>query len=303
MPTKRRLYAISGLLTGATVWGVVWYPFRLLDGMGVNGIASTVIVFVIALCVGLIAYRHALREINPSAAGLIWMGLAAGWTNLAYVVAVIHGEVVRVMLLFYLAPLWTVFFARYFLDERLNKAAILVMALALSGALVMLWHPDLGKPWPKNGAEWIGITAGIGFALTNVLTRRAAQCSVQLKALAVWSGVVVVALVWALIDPPQWQAVAQLDISGFGLLFLVGLVIVIATAAMQYGLTHTPANQAIVILLFELVVVAVSSYYWAQETLSAQEWVGGAMIVAASIFSGMMEKEKTVTHENHTTTA
>ncbi|MDP1680940.1 MAG: DMT family transporter [Burkholderiales bacterium] len=292
MPTNRSLYAISGLLTGATVWGVVWYPFRLLDGMGVNGIASTLIVFAIALSIGLIAYRHALREINPSAARLIWIGLAAGWTNLAYVVAVIHGEVVRVMLLFYLAPLWTVFFARYFLDERLNKAAILVMALALSGAVVMLWHPELGKPWPKSGAEWIAITAGIAFALTNVLTRQAAQFSVQLKALAVWSGVVGVALIWALIEPPQWQAVAQLEVAGYGLLFLVGLVIFIATAAMQYGLTHTPANQAIVILLFELVVVAVSSYYLAHETLSLQEWIGGAMIVAASIFSGMLEKEK-----------
>ncbi len=290
MPTNRRLYALSGLLTGATVWGVVWYPFRLLDGMGVNGVTSTLVVFMIALCIGLIAYRSALREINPRAAVLIWMGLAAGWTNLAYVVAVIHGEVVRVMLLFYLAPLWTVFFARYFLNERLNTGAILVMALALSGALVMLWHPDLGMPWPNNSAEWIAISAGIGFALTNVLTRKAAQCSVQLKALAVWSGVVVVALFWALFDPPQWHAVTSLSGAGLGLLLLIGLALVLATAAMQYGLTHTPANQAIVILLFELLVVAVSSYYLADEALSAQEWIGGAMIVAASIFSSFTEK-------------
>lgn len=295
MPTKRRLYAVSGLLTGATVWGVVWYPFRLLDGMGVNGIASTIIVFSIALTLGLIVYRHALREINPSAAGLIWIGLAAGWTNLAYVVAVINGEVVRVMLLFYLAPLWTVIFARYFLDERINKAALVIMGLALSGAAVMLWHPDLGKPWPKNSAEWIAISAGIAFALTNVLTRRASECSVQLKALAVWAGVALVALLWGLIQPPQWHNVAQLAPVGIGMLLVVGVVIFIATIAMQYGLTHTPANQAIVILLFELVVVAVSSYYLVNETLSLQEWIGGAMIVAASIFSSLLEAERTAT--------
>jgi drug/metabolite transporter (DMT)-like permease len=292
MSTQRSVYAISGLLTGATVWGVIWYPFRLLDGMGVNGIASTLIVFAIALSLGLIAYRHALREINPGAARLIWIGLAAGWTNLAYVVAVIHGEVVRVMLLFYLAPLWTVFFARYFLGERLNKIAFGVMVLALAGALVMLWRPEFGKPWPKNSAEWIAISAGIAFALTNVLTRQAAQFSVQLKALTVWAGVAVVALLWALIDPPQWHNVVQLEAAGFGWLLCIGLVIFVATAAMQYGLTHTPANRAIVILLFELVVVAVSSYYLAQETLSLQEWIGGAMIVAASIFSGMMDQER-----------
>ena len=294
MPTNRRMFAVSGLLTGATVWGVVWYPFRLLDDMGVNGVASTLMVFMVALSLGLVVYRQALREINVGAVGLIWIALAAGWTNLAYVVAVINGEVVRVMLLFYLAPLWTVFFARYFLGERLNKTAMLVMALALSGAVVMLWHPDLGKPWPKNSAEWFGISAGIAFALTNVLTRKAAQFSVQLKALAVWGGVVGVALIWALIEPPKWYMVAQLAWTGIGLIILVGLVIWIATAAMQYGLTHTPANQAIVILLFELLVVAISSYYLADEMLSRQEWIGGAMIVAASLFSSFLEAEKSV---------
>lgn len=292
MPTNRSIYAISGLLTGATVWGVIWYPFRLLDGMGVNGIASTLIVFAIALTLGLIAYRHALREIHPGASHLIWIGLAAGWTNLAYVVAVIHGEVVRVMLLFYLAPLWTVFFARYFLGERLTKTALWIMALALAGALLMLWRPEFDKPWPRNGAEWIAISAGMAFALTNVLTRQAAQFSVPLKALTVWCGVVGVALICTLIEPPHWSNVARLDAAGMGLLVLLGLIIFIATIVMQYGLTHTPANRAIVILLFELIVVAVSSYYLAHETLSLREWAGGAMIMAASLFSSAMDGKK-----------
>lgn len=293
MPTNRSVYAISGLLTGATVWGLIWYPFRLLDGMGVNGIAATAMVFLVALALGGIAYRRAFAMIDRRALPLIWIGLAAGWTNLAYVVAVIHGEVLRVMLLFYLAPLWTVFFARYFLGERLNRVSFAVMALALSGALVMLWRPDLGTPWPKSVAEWIGISAGFAFALTNVLTRHASQAPVELKALAVWAGVILMCMLWALFEPPTWQNLVQLPVAGFAWLLLVGVAIFIATIAMQYGLTHTPANRAIVILLFELVVVAITSYYWAQESLTLREWIGGAMIVAASAFSGMMEKEHT----------
>lgn len=291
MPTKRSILPIAGLLTGATVWGVVWYPFRALDGMGVNGIAATALVFAIAFSLGAMLYRHAWRTIDASALSLIWIGLAAGWTNLAYVVAVIHGEVLRVMLLFYLAPLWTVMFARYFLSERLNKVSFWVMVLALSGALVMLWRPDLGSPWPKSDAEWIGISAGLAFALTNVLTRRAAHVSVELKALAVWGGVIVMCLLWSWFEPAHWNSVGQLPTLGFVWLALIGLGILGATIAMQYGLTHTPANRAIVILLFELVIVAITSYYWAKEVLSAREWLGGAMIVAASAFSGMMEKE------------
>jgi len=51
-----------------------------------------------------------------------------------------------------------------------------------------------------------------------------------------------------------------------------------------------PANRAIVILLFELVVAAVAAYFLAGETMRAQDWMGGALIVAASIASGFSEK-------------
>lgn len=290
MPTNHRLYALAGLLTGATVWGLVWYPFRLLNEMGVNGVATTTIVFLIALTLGAIVYWRAWCNIDARAIPLIWVGLAAGWTNLAYVVAVIHGEVLRVMLLFYLAPLWTVFLARIFLGERLTKVSLGVMVLALGGALVMLWRFEQGNPWPKNGAEWIAISAGFAFALTNVLTRRASQATVELKAFAVWSGVIAVSLLWALFEAPRWQNLPQLPLAGFAWLFLIGAGIFLATIAMQYGLSHTPANRAIVILLFELVVVAITSYYWANELLSIREWFGGMMIVAASVFSEMQEK-------------
>jgi drug/metabolite transporter (DMT)-like permease len=69
----------------------------------------------------------------------------------------------------------------------------------------------------------------------------------------------------------------------------VGLAIGVMTLAVQYGLSRTPANQAIVIFLFELVVAALASYFLAEEALTLREWLGAAMIVAGSLFSGQME--------------
>ena len=51
----------------------------------------------------------------------------------------IHGQVMQVLLLFYLAPLWTVVFARMLLGERAGAVGALVMLLSLIGAAVMLW--------------------------------------------------------------------------------------------------------------------------------------------------------------------
>ena len=50
-----------------------------------------------------------------------------------------------------------------------------------------------------------------------------------------------------------------------------------------------PANRAIVILLSELVVAALSSWWLAGETMELREWLGGGLIVAASLVSGRME--------------
>ena len=57
--------------------------------------------------------------------------------------------------------------------------------------------------------------------------------------------------------------------------------------ALQYGLTRTPANRAIVILLFELVVAAVAAHYLAGEQLRPQDWIGGGFIVAATVATGI----------------
>jgi drug/metabolite transporter (DMT)-like permease len=60
--------------------------------------------------------------------------------------------------------------------------------------------------------------------------------------------------------------------------------------ALQYGLSRIPANRAIVILLFELVVAAIASYWLAGEILRPQDWIGGALIVAASLASGLRKE-------------
>jgi drug/metabolite transporter (DMT)-like permease len=290
--TKSKPGAILGLLAGATTWGLVWYPLRLLDDAGLAGPSSSFAIFVLALLLGLPFTWRALAEFRVGTGLLLGIGLTAGWANLAYVLGVIHGEVVRVLLLFYLAPLWTVLLSRAVLNERLVAAGYGVIGLSLAGALVMLWQPEKGMPWPRNGAEWLGLSAGIAFACSNVLSRRAHALSVNAKSLSVWGGVVAVALLVLLVEPPAGNA-AVVARDHWPLLLGLGLLLCGVTIVMQYGLTHTPANRAIVILLFELVVAAVAAWFLVNEQLALRDWIGGAMIVAASFLSGHMEHEPT----------
>ncbi len=288
MLTHRWLAPLA-LVVAATTWGLVWYPYRLLEQAGLIGSVSSVLTYLVALPPLLIlAMRNRLAA--PEEQGLLLaLALVAGWTNLAYVLAVIDGEVVRVMLLFYLAPLWTVPCARLILNERASRLAWMVIALALGGAWVMLSR-DGDWPLPHSAAEWLGLSAGMGFALTNVLTRRLKAAPIVLRSLWVFAGVTAVSIVYATLEGATPGVVRVLDSSGWWLVLMIALALLLATFTAQFGLAHTPANQAVVILLAELVVAALSSRWLAGELMDTQEWIGGAMIVTASLFAGRMEK-------------
>jgi drug/metabolite transporter (DMT)-like permease len=277
-----RTRAVLALLTGAFVWGVIWYPYRALDAVGIGGVSASLITYALALALGLAVFRRQLAGARPSWL-LLAIALAAGACNLGYVLGTIHGTVMRVLLLFYLAPLWTVLLARLILAERLTVSGAMIVAISLTGALTMLWHPELGAPWPAQLAEWIGLAAGFLFALSNVLIRRAEHIAIEVKSLAVCAGVVVIAA--ALLAAGVEAVPADFAAESLVLLAALGVVLLVINLVVQFGLMHVAANRAIVILLSELVFAAASSWLLAGETMGLREWLGGTLIVAASLLA------------------
>jgi drug/metabolite transporter (DMT)-like permease len=240
----------------------------------------------IALLIGLLIYGPVWREWRLAGWGGAVLILAAGWANLGYVLAMLEGEVMRVLLLFYLAPLWTVLLARLLLGERLNRHGYGVIALSLSGALVMLWQPEAGWPLPQNAAEWMGLTAGMSFALTNVLVRRADQLSIEFKSACIWFGSAALTLI-AMLALGQGGNL-RLVTEWWWLLGLLGIVLCATSLIVQFGLSNLSATRAIVLLLFELVFAAVASWLLADEAMGLRETLGALLIASASLLSGRM---------------
>jgi drug/metabolite transporter (DMT)-like permease len=289
---KDNVVAVSCLLAGALVWGLIWYPYRALQGAGLGGASATCLTYLLALLPAMVLFRNRWRQVRESAALLAVLALAAGVCNVAYVLAMLYGEVVRVMLLFYLAPLWTLLFSRVLLDERAGVRGYPVIALSLAGALVMLWHPGGRWPWPYTVAEWLGLLAGMAFALANVLSRKAAATDEAIKSCSVWAGVTLVALAVALVIERPIAELAALDPQAWLLVVLLALVLFCVNLVVQYGLARTSANRAIVIMLSELVFAAGSSYFLAFERIGWRDWLGGAMLVSAALFSGRLELQR-----------
>ncbi|MGB3918303.1 DMT family transporter [Thiothrix litoralis] len=293
MPSHRLQHTVA-LLTlfySATLWGLFWYPFRLLDEMGVDGLTATCIAFLLPTLVVGWWYAKDLWQARAHWFWLVILGLTSGWSNVGYVLGALEGEVMRVLLLFYLSPLWTVLFAWFLLRERLNAIGWLVVALSLGGALVMLWQPD-GR-LPANQAEWFGLSAGVTFALSIVAGRYlSTNVSNGAKTLTVWLGVTILTGVGLFFVP--FQGGLQVFTPN-AIWILLGLAVALGsvTYAVQYGITLVPASRSNVIFLFELIIAAIAAFWLTQERMDWQEWVGAAMIITSSLFSGKMHAMET----------
>lgn len=275
---------VLALLSAALFWGLLWFPMRWLAAHGMPGLWATTLLFASAVAAGLPVLWHRRSQLSLRPGLLIALLLSSGWCNTAFILAVLDGQVVRVMLLFYLSPVWAVLLARGLLGERMPAAAGITLALALGGALIILWDPSLGIPWPQDRADWLAISAGMAFALSNVFIRKADEISVALKTVASWAGVPLLAgllLVLGVGEEAVWSAA---NVSAAVALGVLGIGAV--GTCLVYGVTNMPVHRSAVILLFEVLVGAASAQWLAGEALGPRELGGGLLILIAAALAG-----------------
>jgi len=109
------------------------------------------------------------------------------------------------------------------------------------------------------------------------------------RACAVFAGGGVVGLAAMLWAP---AAMAWPDGRGVALLVLLGVVLAAVNVSVQYGLARVPANRAVVIYLFELVVTATAAWWLVGDVMTVREWAGGGLIVAAGLASDLARPAK-----------
>ena len=257
----------------------VWPVLSLL----LTGLWTSFIIYSVALSCGLVVFWRKLAEFRQQPLLLAAIALTNGWLNIAFILAVIDGHVVRVVLLFYLSPLWSTLLGRLVLKEQLTCWSVATLCFAMVGAIIMLWDPSLGFPWPQDYTDWLAITSGMAFSVSNVLVRKLQNISVRVKTLSAWMGVTVLAAVWILLaDVATPQVAAPV---WFGTAVVGCIMIIVMTSTMLYRVTHMPIYRSAVILLFELVAAAVSAQWLSNEVISGKEWLGGSMIVLAGYLS------------------
>ena len=274
------------LIFNAFVWGLSWFPFRHIEGHGLHPVWTTCLIYLaIATVVGLL--RRGAWAGFAAHPMLVLLGLAAGFTNVGFNWAVTQGDVVRVVLLFYLMPLWSVLLAWLLLGERPTGGALARVALALTGVAVVLKAPGTDWPVPSSLPDWLGVAAGFGFAVTNIALRHLRQAPGESRALAMFCGCAFVAGVAALGGTALGAFDSPLRASSgwLGWAALLGTAFVLANVCLQYGAARLAASTTSVIMLSEVLFASVSSVALGAAAMEPRILVGGSLIVLGAVWA------------------
>jgi drug/metabolite transporter (DMT)-like permease len=272
--------AVAALLAAGMLWGLTWIPMKYFGSRGLDGPMLTLTSYGL---VGLIAVPWIVwrkRSWWPQRGLVALIGLTGGAANICFVTALMTGEVVRVMLLFYLAPVWGVLGGRLLLAEPLTRLRILGVACALAGAALLLGGPAI-LDTPPGIVDLLALASGLLYASQNIVTRAAHATPLDTKALIVFVGCgLLSAAVVAFGGRPSPEMSPVL----FGqLLGFAGIWMLSAMLFTAWGVTHLEAGRAAVLLVFELVAATISAMWIGGERLDGIEWLGAALITAAAL--------------------
>lgn len=278
--------AICALLVGALFWGMLWWPLKALGGSGVSGSIVQVFAYGLAALILLPFALRRMHEWREQLGVLAIITLMGGWANASLVTSLTEGSVVRVMLLFFLAPVWTILAARLFLGEAFTRMRLVSLLLALAGLVATLGGPQLFST-PLSMIDLLALSSGLAFALNNVAVRVGHRLPDSARATAMIVGCALIALGFLVFGAKPVQV---LDASQIGSMLAFGLLWILpGTLATFYGVARLDAGKAAILLLSELVVAVFSAVLIGGEHLSWREMLGGTLILSAAVIEASTE--------------
>ncbi len=161
MTQRSAALPVAMAFVAAAIWGLWWLPIRYLEGLGLNGALAGVAMNAGALLAGglwMALARMPLRLSRAALLGALLVGIAVS----TYSAALVLTDVVRAVLLFYLAPAWAKIIEWRILGLPWRWTSTLALVCALTGAVLFLGG-DLGAMRLSLG-DMLALGSGVVWA-------------------------------------------------------------------------------------------------------------------------------------------
>lgn len=272
------------ILCSAFLWGTLWIPLRALRATGLSDASATTVGFLLPLILLIPFASGRWRRILAGGWPLGLSGLCLAASIALYAEGLVRGQVARVLLLFYLTPVWSTLLGRWILGEAITGRRIGTIVLGFSG-LAVIFGVDVGVPAPTGVGDWMGLTSGIVWALAMVHMNRAVERPLfdRIFVQFVFLGPVFFLVAWltggihhvgpsaeALADSAPW-------LLAFALVWMLPVIWLTVVGASRLD----PGRVAILLML-EVIVGLTTAALLTDEPFGAREALGAGLILAAS---------------------
>jgi drug/metabolite transporter (DMT)-like permease len=282
--------AALGLLLNAFAWGLSWWPFRELQTLGLHPLWSNTLIYSIAMLAIFAVRPQAWRGMRAVPA--LWLiALGSGLTNVGFNWAVTIGDVVRVVLLFYMMPVWSMLLAWLILKERPTRSSLARVLLAIAGVALVLKTPESPWPVPSSLADGLALMGGFCFALNNAMLRRLRDVPAEQRTFAMFFGGLLfsfavggVGSMQGIIAPP-----VMLNATGWAVLLGFAVFFLVSNITLQYGAARLKASTTSLIMLTEILFATGSSVLLGASQLETRIVMGGLLIIAAALWAAWEE--------------
>ena len=271
------------ILLSTFFWGTLWIPLRQLDRSGLGGAWATTGGFTIPL---LLLLPFGLVRWRQIAAGG-WPLLAAGVLMAAcialYAEGLLRGTVARVILLFYLTPVWSALLGRWMLGHPITGARVATIALGLLGMFVVFGIGE-GLPLPRTVAECMGLLSGFLWGWSMVYIRRVEQASEFDKVFVQFLFLGLLFFLFTLIPGGRsWtMPTGAMLLRSACWLLAFGVVWMPAVIWLTvFGGSRIDPGRVAILLMLEVVIGLASAATLTDEPFGARELLGAGFILAA----------------------
>jgi len=281
IPTRAKLASLYAGL----IFGLYWIPLRALEDAGLPEMLPAMVFNVVPmlLMAPLILWRWPTIRRAPLQFHLT--GVIIGLSLVTYTNAFLYTDVVRVLILFYLTPVWGFLIARLVLGDRITPVRLLSIALGIGGMLIM-FGVDHGMPVPENVGDWLALAGGIFWAVASLMMLVGKESPVDYALwFFLWNGIAALA-VTLLFFGQSGAAFPSLEVFTGVLPWMipVALILIIpAGFAVIYGPTQLNPGVAGVLFMVEIGVGTVTAALLTDEPFGPRELAGVLMIISAAL--------------------
>jgi drug/metabolite transporter (DMT)-like permease len=288
--SSQTLAKFASLYAGLA-YGLYWIPLRALEQAGLHDVLPALMFNLVpmVLILPLIAWRWSSIVRAPMHFHVT--GVVVGLSLVGYTNAFLYTDVVRVLILFYLTPVWGFLLARIFLGDLITPIRWISILLGIGG-MMTIFDVDTGIPLPDNVGDWIALAAGVLWAIASLMMLMGKQSPIDYALwFFLWNGIAGI-VVGVAFFAHSGAALPPTTVFFDVLPWLVPLALVLvipAGFAVIYGPTQLNPGIAGILFMVELGVGTVTASILTNEPFGWRELTGVLMITTAALIEPLRD--------------